>query len=86
MKSREIRIDYFKVLSIEFPLVEFEIKCSKGTYIRSIARDFGEKLNSGAFLSELRRTKIGNFSVDDALSVAQIKELIMQQAQGAKKE
>ena len=80
MKSRNITIHHFKVLSIDFPLVEFEIKCSKGTYIRSIARDFGAKLNSGGYLHELRRTMIGNFSVDDALSVAQIKELIMQHA------
>jgi len=80
IKSREIVIHYFKIISIDFPLVEFEIKCSKGTYIRSIARDFGEKLKSGAYLYELRRTKIGDFSVDDALSVAQIKELIIQNA------
>ncbi len=86
MKSRKITIHHFKVLSINLPLVEFEIKCSKGTYIRSIARDFGAKLNSGGYLHELRRTMIGNFSVDDALSVAQIKELIMQHAKTGDKE
>jgi tRNA pseudouridine55 synthase len=86
MKSRKVTIHHFKVLSIDLPLVEFEIKCSKGTYIRSIARDFGAKLNSGGYLHELRRTMIGNFSVDDALSVAQIKELIMQHAKIGDKE
>jgi len=86
MKSRKIMIHHFKVLSIEFPLVEFEIKCSKGTYIRSIARDFGAKLNSGGYLHELRRTMIGDFSVDDALKVDQIKELIMQHAKVDEKE
>jgi len=81
MKSRKIFIHHFKITNIEFPLVEFEIKCSKGTYIRSIARDFGAKLNSGAYLHLLRRTMIGDYSVDDALSVGQVKELIMQQAE-----
>ncbi len=56
--------------------VKFKITCSKGTYIRSIARDFGIKLNSGAHLSELRRTKIGDFNVDEALSTIDISSLI----------
>lgn len=56
--------------------VKFKITCSKGTYIRSIARDFGIKLNSGAHLSELRRTKIGDFDVENALSKIEISELI----------
>ena len=78
MKSRKIFIHHFKITKIELPLVEFEIKCTKGTYIRSIARDFGIKLNSGGYLHLLRRTMIGDFSVDDALTVGQVKELIMQ--------
>ncbi len=78
MKSRKIFIHHFKITKIELPLVEFEIKCSKGTYIRSIARDFGIELNSGGYLHLLRRTMIGDFSVDDALTVGQVKELIMQ--------
>ncbi|MCK5855908.1 MAG: tRNA pseudouridine(55) synthase TruB [Bacteroidales bacterium] len=79
MKSRKVYIHHFKITNIDFPEVEFEIKCSKGTYIRSIARDMGSKLNSGAYLSLLRRTMIGDYSVDDALKVSQVKELIMQQ-------
>jgi tRNA pseudouridine55 synthase len=50
------------------PVVSFRILCSKGTYIRSIARDFGLALNSGAHLTSLRRTKIGDFDVKDAVS------------------
>jgi tRNA pseudouridine55 synthase len=55
--------------SVELPVVRFEVKCSKGTYIRSLAHDFGKALNSGAYLSELRRTEIGDFKVDDAQSI-----------------
>lgn len=76
IKSRKICIHQFKITKIEFPEVHFEVKCSKGTYIRSLARDYGLALDSGAYLSSLRRTIIGDFSVDDALKVEQIKELI----------
>jgi len=76
MKSRKVMINYFKITKIELPEVYFEVKCSKGTYIRSLARDFGVEINSGAYLSSLRRTKIGEYSVDDALNVGQIKEII----------
>jgi tRNA pseudouridine55 synthase len=69
LKKREITIFKFIIKSINLPLVNFEIECSKGTYIRSIAFDYGKALNSGGHLSALRRTKIGNFSVDNALSV-----------------
>jgi len=48
------------------PFVEFEVYCGKGTYIRSLANDFGKALDSGAYLTELRRTKIGDFSVENA--------------------
>lgn len=66
LKPRQIKIYDFKVTKIEMPFIEFEVHCGKGTYIRSLAHDFGKVLNSGAYLTELRRTKIGNFSVDDA--------------------
>ena len=49
--------------------IDFEVECSKGTYIRSIANDFGKKLNSGSYLSELRRINIGEFSVLNALKI-----------------
>jgi len=67
--SRKITIFEFKLTSVELPVVRFEVKCSKGTYIRSLAHDFGKALNSGAYLSELRRTEIGDFKVDDAQSI-----------------
>ncbi len=79
IKSRKVHIFYFKITTIEMPRVFFEVKCSKGTYIRSLARDFGHALNSGAYLGGLRRTHIGNFSVDNALKVSVIKELIHSQ-------
>ncbi|MHB0754841.1 tRNA pseudouridine(55) synthase TruB [Polaribacter sp. M15] len=69
IKSREITISEFEITNINLPKVDFRVVCSKGTYIRSLAYDFGNALNSGAHLSALRRTKIGDFSVDDAVSV-----------------
>jgi tRNA pseudouridine55 synthase len=62
------------------PTISFRIACSKGTYIRSLVHDFGKSLNSGACLTALRRTHIGDYSVDDALSMEQIKVLILQTA------
>ena len=69
IKERTVTVSSFEITKIKLPEVEFRIICSKGTYIRSIAFDYGKALNSGGYLSALRRTKIGNFSVDDALSV-----------------
>jgi len=70
LKPREVEVSKFEILEINKPYIKFEIICSKGTYIRSIANDFGEELGCGAVLSELRRTAIGNYSVVEALSVA----------------
>jgi tRNA pseudouridine55 synthase len=67
--SRQVTISEFEITKIDVPKVEFRVVCSKGTYIRSLAYDFGKALNSGAHLSALRRTKIGDFSVDKSLSV-----------------
>lgn len=66
VKPRKITIHDFIITKIDLPFVEFEVHCSKGTYIRSLAYDFGKALNSGGYLTELRRTKIGEFSVDAA--------------------
>ncbi len=74
IKAREVEINEFEITKIDLPNVEFRIVCSKGTYIRSIANDYGEALHSGAHLSVLRRTKIGDFSVDNALSVDEFVE------------
>jgi tRNA pseudouridine55 synthase len=74
--SRKITIDTFEITKIETSTdntnaisVYFRVVCSKGTYIRSLAYDFGKALNSGGHLSDLRRTKIGDYSVNDAVSI-----------------
>lgn len=66
--SRKITISAFEITRIELPEIDFRVVCSKGTYIRSLAHDFGKALQSGAHLSALRRTKIGDFDVKDAIS------------------
>ena len=72
----EVTIDYIKILNIDLPYFDIEVKCSKGTYIRALARDIGHKLGVGAYLAALRRTKIGEYNVDNALSVKKIQELV----------
>ena len=67
--KREIQIYDFEILDFNSPYVEFKIDCSKGTYIRTIANDFGKRLNSGSYLYELRRTMIGGFSVLNAIDI-----------------
>ena len=69
LEKRKITIRDFKITEINFPELSFEVDCSKGTYIRSLINDFGKALKSGAHLTELRRTKIGEFSVDDSLKI-----------------
>lgn len=76
IKARPITITEFEVTSISLPEVNFRIVCSKGTYIRSIARDFGERLDSGAYMSALRRTRSGNHSIEDAHEVEAFVELL----------
>lgn len=76
IKSRTITIKEFEITKIELPAIYFRIVCSKGTYIRSIARDFGERLQSGAHLSELRRTRIGDFHVDNAYQIENFTEIL----------
>lgn len=68
IKSRKITIKVFEITNITLPKVSFRVVCSKGTYIRSLAFDFGKALKSGGYLSELRRTKIGNFNVENAVA------------------
>ena len=69
LEKRKITIRDFKITEINFPELSFEVDCSKGTYIRSLINDFGKALKSGAHLTELRRTKIGEFSVNDSLKI-----------------
>ena len=69
VKSKSITIYKFDITKVELPLIDFYVECTKGTYIRSLANDFGAKLNNGAYLYALRRTKIGNYDVKDAFTV-----------------
>ena len=70
IQARKVSVHSFDIKAIEMPKVSFEIKCSKGTYIRSIAYDFGTALNSGAHLSKLCRTAIGDYQLADALDIS----------------
>jgi tRNA pseudouridine55 synthase len=71
LKARPVNISLFEITGIQLPEVHFKVVCSTGTYIRSLAHDVGAALGCGAYLSELRRTRIGDFSVADAVSVDQ---------------
>lgn len=72
IEEKEVKVNSFEILEIKLPIISFSISCSKGTYIRSLARDLGLKLGCGAYLSELRRTKIGNFNVDHASTIEEL--------------
>lgn len=66
---RTVTISEFEITKIDLPKIAFRVVCSKGTYIRSLANDFGKALNNGAHLSALRRTRIGEFSVENAVGI-----------------
>ncbi|MBZ9777844.1 tRNA pseudouridine(55) synthase TruB [Psychroflexus sp. CAK8W] len=74
--KRQVHIDHFKITENNLPKLNFEVQCSKGTYIRSLAFDFGKALDSGAYLSELRRTQIGDYTVEDALSIEDFEKML----------
>ncbi|GAB4455465.1 MAG: tRNA pseudouridine(55) synthase TruB [Bacteroidia bacterium] len=76
LTPKPIEIYRFEITEINLPYVSFEVECSKGTYIRALARDFGQALQSGAYLEKLRRTKIGNYDVKDAINVKQFIDII----------
>lgn len=77
LKARDIHIEDFKVNMERFPELDFEVVCSKGTYIRSLAHDFGRELGNGACLKSLRRTRIGDFKVEDAWQLEDLKNEII---------
>lgn len=74
LKERPVQIFYAKVLDYQYPELKLEVHCSSGTYIRSLAHDLGEKLSCGAMVADLRRTKIGGLSIEQALPLDKIKE------------
>jgi tRNA pseudouridine55 synthase len=69
LKPRDVEVSVFEITGIHLPEVSFRIVCSKGTYIRSIARDYGNTLGVGAYMSELCRTRIGPYKLDDAMGI-----------------
>lgn len=83
IKKRPITIYEFEITAIELPKVSFRIVCSKGAYIRSLAHDFGKELNSGAHLTELRRTKIGDYTVNKAIDPVVFAENMLRNAKDA---
>jgi tRNA pseudouridine55 synthase len=66
MKTRKVTTSYLNEIEIDLPFVRFTVGCSKGTYIRSLANDIGVKLEVGAYLTNLKRTKIGNYLIENA--------------------
>ena len=72
LRARNITISEFEITRTELPEVDFRVVCSKGTYIRSLANDFGIALNNAAYLSRLRRTRSGNFKAEDAWEVMEL--------------
>jgi len=72
LTPREVEVSQFEITDVTLPEVYFRIVCSKGTYIRSIARDFGESLGVGAYLAELCRTRIGKFSLEQSVTIDQV--------------
>lgn len=76
IKAKPLEIKELEVLSWEAPKLTLRVLCSKGTYIRALARDLGEAMNSGAHLTALRRTRVGEYTINDAMSLDQALELI----------
>ena len=82
IKAKTVTIKTFELTRIALPEVDFRVVCSKGTYIRSLARDLGAALDAGAHLTALRRTRIGAFRVEDALTLADVQALAPPRPEG----
>jgi tRNA pseudouridine55 synthase len=79
LEPRPVTVYAFAIEKIEWPVVHFRVVCSTGTYIRSLANDFGAALGVGGYMSSLRRTRIGNFRVEDALPLDNFEQQVKQQ-------
>ena len=79
LKSRKVTIHSFQLLTYNPPLVDFYVNCSKGTYIRSLVRDFGQALNNGAYLTALKRTQIGEYNLKSAWTLENFKAEVFKQ-------
>ncbi len=78
LKARKITIGKFEITNISMPVISFRVECSTGTYIRSLANDFGAVLGCGAYLSSLRRTKIGEYKVENASTIESFETSILE--------
>lgn len=79
IKPRKVRIDAIELLDFELPYMKIKIACSKGTYIRSLANDIGTALQSGGYVSSLQRTKVGDVTIDDCISIESFQDKIEQE-------
>lgn len=73
MKTREVRIEKIEFLKYEYPELEIRVSCGSGVYIRTLARDIGERLGTGAYLTKLIRTRVGEFKIEDSLKIEELK-------------
>jgi tRNA pseudouridine55 synthase len=80
LKPKTLVIDEIEVLHFELPLLKIRVVCSKGTYIRALARDIGQALNSGAYLVELTRTRVGDITIDQCLNTEEIDAFLEKEA------
>ena len=80
IKPRKVTVYDFQLLNTSPPYIDFYAKTSKGTYIRALVRDFGELLNNGAYLTELKRTKIGDFDLNKAITIEEFREAVLKDA------
>lgn len=76
LKARPVEVFLFEILSVSMPEIHFRIRCSKGTYIRTLAHDLGIRLNSGAYLKKLVRTRIGDFNTDQSYTLEQFEGML----------
>lgn len=74
LAPRPVRIDQIEMVEYAWPRLRIQVRCGRGTYIRSLARDIGEELGTGAYLTRLRRTAVGRFIVDEAVTLDQVRE------------
>jgi len=77
IEARPIQIYNMRIINIDLPFVKFEVECSKGTYIRSLANDIGNKLETGAYLYSLQRTQIGDFKLQNAINIQDVEKHIL---------
>ena len=77
-QPRHVDITFIRITGMDLPEVRFEVGCSKGTYIRTLCADIGDKLGCGAVMAELKRTRVGNFRIEDSIRLSKVEELMRQ--------